>query len=141
MNGADKGASHGAEPNTEGGHPNPGSFTPSDETTAGAPTLAVAVETGSVTVTAEAALDGADAAEDAAALGDAALTADGDAVVVWSAAETVGDPVELGPPGPGCTVPESPALANTQTVTTIPTTTIPLTIQITRADRPGERAG
>ena len=135
------GASHGTEPNTEDGHPKPGSFTPSDETTAGAPTLAVAVETGSVTGTAEAPLDSADAAEDAATPGDAALTADGDTAGVWMAGEGVEDPVELGPAGPGCTVPGSPALTNAQTVTTIPTATIALTIQIARADGLRERAG
>ena len=132
--------SHGAEPNTEDGHPKPGSFTPSDETTAGAPTLAV-VEAGSVTGTAEARPAGADAAEDTAALDGASLIADGDAVGVWMVGERVEDPVKLGPAGPGCTVPDSPALSNAQTVTTIPIPTIALTIQIARADGLCERVG
>lgn len=131
--------SHGAEPNTEDGHPKPGSFTPSDETTAGAPTLAV-VEAGSVSGTVEAPLVGADAAEDAATLDGASLIGDGVAVGVCMVGGKV-DPLRLGPAGPGGTVSDSPALSTAQTVTTIPIPTIALAIQIARADGFRKRVG
>ncbi len=125
--------SHGAEPNTEDGHPKPGSFTPSDDTTAGAPTLAV-VEAGSVSGTGEAPLVGPDAAEDAATLDGTSLIGDGDAVGVCMVGGKVEDPLRLGPAGPGGTGPDSPALSTAQTVATIPIPTIALAIQIARAD-------
>ena len=132
--------SQGAEPNTEDGHPKPGSFTPSDETTAGAPTFAV-VEADPVTATvaADAPSVGVGAAADAVTLNGASVVADNG--VVWMVGEPVEDPVKPGSAGTGGTVPESPDTPNAQTVTPIPITITALTTQIARAEGLRRRVG
>jgi len=135
-------AFHGAEPNAEDGHPKPGSFAPSDETTAGAPTPEV--EAGSVAGTGCAeAPAGAGATADEVLLIGAPLVCDGngEGVGMGMVVEAVEDPVEIGPAGTDCTVPESPDMPNAQTVrpttTTTTTTTAAPATQIVRA--PGLR--